>query len=492
MIAFHIKKGGRPLISTLVIIGGLGLTVQAFIGFAFLVSCIWENEKRATVYASLQLAGMLASLAVFLAIAASGFFHTGIGAVLLILGTITVGIGAYFLTARIGANPKALKGTAGLVVGEVQRCHESSHVFARNRSLRPGSEQYKAFYRENPELEEIDARRRKVGGPLGRLGRIDQPNDGPNVAATLASLSIPQRLSAPEIISPKASPLLRGRTLTALDPKEATTRIKGFAINVGADLVGIAKIDPSWIYSHRGEIHRENWEDWGKEIPLDHQYCVVVAEEMGFDMVGAAPHTPSVIESMQNYAKGAYIATQIAAFIANMGKEATANHLRHYTAILPPLAVDAGLGEVGRLGYLLTKAFGPRVRLSAVTTNMTLIPDEPVDIGAEDFCVICKKCGTCCPSDAIPMNDRPQPVNGTLRWKLNAEACFDFWGKAGTDCCICMKVCPWSHARTWPHRLIVWLISRNRYARRMFSVMDDIFYGKKPKPKAPPAWARYS
>jgi reductive dehalogenase len=263
-------------------------------------------------------------------------------------------------------------------------------------------------------------------------------------------------------------------------------------MNVGADLVGIAKIDPNWIYSHRGEIHRENWEDWGKEIPADHSYAIVMAEEMDVDMVGPAPHTPSVIESMKNYAEGSYITTQLAAYIANLGYEATTNHLRHYTAILPPLAVDAGLGEVGRLGYLITKEFGPRIRLSAVTTNMPLVADNPVDIGAQDFCVICKKCANCCPSSSIPENDHPQPFNGTLRWKLNAETCFDYWGKIGTDCCICMKVCPWSHARTWPHKIIVWLISRNRYARRIFNFMDDIFYGKKPKPKAPPNWAQYN
>jgi len=58
--------------------------------------------------------------------------------------------------------------------------------------------------------------------------------------------------------------------------------------------------------------------------------------------------------------------------IANLGHEATANHLLHYTAILPPLAVDAGLGEIGRLGYLMTKEFGPRIRLSAVTITFRL------------------------------------------------------------------------------------------------------------------------
>jgi len=55
-----------------------------------------------------------------------------------------------------------------------------------------------------------------------------------------------------------------------------------------------------------------------------------------------------------------------------------------------------------------------------------------------------------------------------------------------------MKVCPWSHARTFPHRLILWLIARNKFARRIFSVMDDIFYGRIPKPKVALKWARFN
>ena len=53
-----------------------------------------------------------------------------------------------------------------------------------------------------------------------------------------------------------------------------TTRVKGYATNIGADLVGIAEINPNWVYSHRGEIFHENWEDWGREIPVDHKYVV--------------------------------------------------------------------------------------------------------------------------------------------------------------------------------------------------------------------------
>ena len=38
---------------------------------------------------------------------------------------------------------------------------------------------------------------------------------------------------------------------------------------------------------------------------------------------------------------------------------------------------------------------------------------------------------------------------------------------------------------------LVWMVARNRTARRLFSTMDDISYGKRPAPKDPPAWAGF-
>jgi reductive dehalogenase len=476
------------MVGVLVFVAGLALTIQAFIGLSFLLSSLREKERRASAFAALQFMGMLGLLILFLALLKSRFFETGVGIAILIAVLILAAGTAFFLLRRTGRNERALKGTKGYIVGDVKRYDEREILFARNRSLRPGSEEYKTFYAQHPELEEYDTRRRERGGPLGQVGSIDRPAEGPNTAATMASLTIPMHLSRQDQIKPHPNPALEGKKFQST-PEEATERIKGYTLHLGADLVGITEINPLWIYSHRGEIFQQNWEDWGKEILLsDHHYAIVFATEMDFSMVGAAPHTPTVIESMFNYGKGAYIATQLAAFVANLGYSATANHLRHYEAVLVPMAVDAGLGELGRLGYLMTKEFGPRVRLAAVTTNLPLMPDKPVDIGVQDFCRICKKCALCCPSQSIPTGG-PMEVNGTLRWKLNAETCFDYWGKIGTDCNICMRVCPWSHARTFPHRLIVELVSRNKTARDIFSLMDDIFYGKKPRAKAPPLWA---
>jgi reductive dehalogenase len=476
------------MLSLLIFILAAGLILHTFIGLTFFISSIWEKERRASVFGGLQFLGMLALIIVFFYLLNTGFLRTPPGVILLIIGLVIGALTVFFLIKRIGENVKALEGTKGLIVSEVSRQDEREIMFARNRSLPPGSEQYKHFYEAHPEYEEYDTARREKGGPLGRPGTIDKPLERPNVAATFASLSIPLFLSTSEKVEPRALPIFPDQ-LENINPDIASEIVKGYTKNLGADLVGITETNPLWVYSHRGEIFHDNWDDWGKEIELKHKYAVVFATEMSLDLVGTAPHTPTTIASMGNYAKGAYIATQLAAYMANLGYSATAHHLRHYDFVLVPMAVDAGLGGCGRLGYLMTKEFGPRVRLGAVSTDLPLVPDRPVDIGVEDFCRICKKCAVCCPSNSIPSDD-PTEVNGTLRWKLNAETCFDYWGTVGTDCNICMRVCPWSHANTFPHKIIRALISRNRYSRRLFSIMDNIFYGKKPKPKAAPKWAQ--
>jgi len=471
----------------------IGFIFSAILSLSFLISSILENEKRASIFGGLQFLVMVFLAALFFTLKYRGFFHTGTGTVILIFIVVIESLLIFFFYRKTGADSKAQTGTQGYILGEVNRFDERDHVFSRNRSLPLGSEQYKAYYKKNPHLEKIDAERRLKGGPLGRPGSIDSPGADKNVAAMLASLSIPQFLSTPDQYSPEPHMSVKQKVRDkkiAVAPEEATARLKGYAKMIGASLVGTTAINPLWLYSHRGEIFNDNWKEWGKEINLNHTHAIVCAEEMNIKMVATAPHSPTCVESMVNYAKGAYITTQLAGYIANIGYSATANHFRHYDAVMTPLAVDAGLGEVGRLGYLITKKFGPRVRLSLVTTDLPLLQDKPVDIGVEAFCRICKKCAVCCPSNSIPHGDMTV-TNGLLRWKLNARTCFDFWAKVGTDCNICMHVCPWSHADTFPHRFIKSMISRNRLSKIVFNKMDDIFYGKKPRPKPPLKWVNF-
>lgn len=60
-----------------------------------------------------------------------------------------------------------------------------------------------------------------------------------------------------------------------------------------------------------------------------------------------------------------------------------------------------------------------------------------------------------------------------------------YWRTIGTDCGLCMKVCPFSHPPTVIHNLIRRAIRRNPIARRIAVYGEDFFYGRKARyPKA--------
>jgi reductive dehalogenase len=473
----------------LLVLQAVFVAVIVLFTICFLVASLNEKEQRAALIAAAVIMLLIGLELCIYWLYTLGFFFNSAALPVLSAGWAVIGYGIFIFGRHTGPNEKALKGVEGLIVGKAQRFDEREQVFARERSIRPGSAQYEDFYRRHPELEKSDSERRAAGGILGTPGAIDRPGELPNISAMEAAFAIPPHFGKPKNHSPAVQ--LSEADRPAISPEEAARRVKGFARQLGVGSVGITRINPLWVYSHRGEIFYENWEKWGREITVDHAYAIVLAVEMDWEMVSTAPHTPSVAESALSYSKGSWISTQLAAFIANLGYAATANHSRHYDLLLTPAAVDAGLGELGRFGYLITRELGPRVRIFAVTTDLPMVCDQPVDIGVEDFCRICKKCAHCCPSVSIPDGDQ-QEVNGSLRWKLNAETCFGYWAKAGTDCNICMRVCPWSHPRSFPHRVVISQVVRNKWARRLFLLMDDLFYGKKPKPKTPPTWAQYS
>ena len=93
------------IVNILLVIGVVGLLVQAFIGLAFFISCIWEKEPRATVFAGLQFVGMMALLVLFFLLIGIGFFKTWIGIALLIAGYVVSMTAAYLLLRKTEPNP---------------------------------------------------------------------------------------------------------------------------------------------------------------------------------------------------------------------------------------------------------------------------------------------------------------------------------------------------------------------------------------------------
>lgn len=107
-------------------------------------------------------------------------------------------------------------------------------------------------------------------------------------------------------------------------------------------------------------------------------------------------------------------------------------------------ATRAGLGWVGRHCQLITRPFGPWVRLGTVFTDMELPCGPAIE---RSFCGRCKRCVEACPAKALKGKAwHPGLVREEI---LDVQAC-DQWKKEhyfqyhkGHNCGICSAVCPY-------------------------------------------------
>jgi epoxyqueuosine reductase QueG len=112
-----------------------------------------------------------------------------------------------------------------------------------------------------------------------------------------------------------------------------------------------------------------------------------------------------------------------------------------------------------------------------VTTDLELEPDAPVSLGVGPFCEICKKCADNCPSRSLSREGKVD-VNGVPRWPTDVESCHAYWRRAGSDCGICMAVCPFSHRDTTFHRVVRAGLRRFPGLAPMALWGDDLLYGR--------------
>jgi epoxyqueuosine reductase len=87
-------------------------------------------------------------------------------------------------------------------------------------------------------------------------------------------------------------------------------------------------------------------------------------------------------------------------------------------------AVGAGLGTIGKSRLLLTRRWGPRVRIGAVVTNAPLEADRPI---AERFCDDCDLCVQSCPAQALnthTLKDAVKCLNKQQNWGMAANIRF--------------------------------------------------------------------
>jgi len=381
-------------------------------------------------------------------------------------------IGIVFISILILFIPTGSVGIAGEVPIPKNKIDERDIMFSRLRYT-PGTDRYEDYYKQHPEYKILDDQWREKPGLLKKGSVYYDPVQFSASDANFTAVECFHQIVDGEVNSEQ----------TKSDQGDITYFIKRWAKKQGAIDVGFTLLKDYHKYTHVGR-----GEEYGEEVSLDHKYAIAMTVEMDKFMMDSAPMGPAVMESSEQYLKAGTIATQVAQFIRNLGYPARAHIDGNYRVVCPLIARDAGLGEIGRMGLLMTPMMGPRVRIAVVTTDLPLkITVVKTDKTIFDFCRICKKCADVCPSQAIPFDDR-QDIEGVKRWQINSEKCFHYWCISGTDCGQCMTVCPYSHPDNLLHNFIRFGVRNSFVFRRFALILDNLFYGRKPLSKPVQKW----
>ncbi|MFO8073507.1 MAG: reductive dehalogenase domain-containing protein [Polyangia bacterium] len=375
--------------------------------------------------------------------------------------------------------------------GPLTQFDERDTVFSRAR-LRPGSDVYDSYYRGRRDLKQSDDRTRRLAPLASPETRRYRASPSALVESQFAASDLvaeaverEERGEAPGLPSglgaAPAETAAAERRLADGSPEGLTRFAREAAAFLGADDAGVARLDRSFVYSHRGRP----LERFGEPIGLEHRYAVVLVFEMRQPYLQASPEMIGTAETARVYQRAAAACFALAGTLRRLGYDARAHVDSNYLVICPALAVEAGLGELGRNGILVHRRLGPGVRLGAVTVDAELIPDGPRCWGIADFCRICGKCAENCPAGAIPEGD-PQVVRGALKWPLAAERCYHYWRTQGTDCGVCVRTCPFAKPDSALHRAVRWLVAGTSAFDRLLLWADDLVYGASPQARLPP------
>ena len=268
-----------------------------------------------------------------------------------------------------------------------------------------------------------------------------------------------------------------GSTPPVASPEEMAREIKHAARTLGADLAGITGNDERWLYTHA--YSRENEHEKPQEISTDLEHVIVIAQSMDRELLRTAPSALSGTATGATYSRDTIVLLAIAQYITNLGYRAVAS-MNDSAARHPARHQGPGWANTGRHGLLITREYGPRVRLGKVFTDMPPRPRQARQLRREgDVRQSARACTKGCPAGAIADGEpstlvhNRSNIQGIRKWTTDAEKCFCFWANQNTDCSICVRVCPYNrdYRRRWSR---VWRWMAGTRLRRLALRLDSI------------------
>ncbi len=316
------------------------------------------------------------------------------------------------------------------------------------------SEPLQSFYREFPEIYDLDKLRIESILPKKSEDVKKYGDYYTLIEAWSGAWGTSERISQP----PEISDFSRGYGRPLPDPvpfkssKHASRLIKKVTYHFGASMVGIAKLNPDWCYNHslRGSKQRGSY-----EVPKHWKYMIAFGVPHQWEQVNSNPNSGT---SFDAYARSTIAARRLETYIKNLGYAARRHSpMDGYDVVAVPILVDTGLGQQGRHGIVITPETGSNFRVAFVTTNLELEVDQPIDFGVEDFCKTCKICAEICPSQSISFAETNEGMDtrGYRHWEINQTSCYNYWMQSmgGMGCRLCLIACPYSRKNNWAHAL---------------------------------------
>ncbi|HZA24061.1 MAG TPA: reductive dehalogenase domain-containing protein, partial [Dehalococcoidia bacterium] len=190
--------------------------------------------------------------------------------------------------------------------------------------------------------------------------------------------------------------------------------------------VGITAYDAHYEYQSRRGFNQ-------------YPHAICLAYEQDFEPTQTIPSVDAEIVHSSTYRTQAAAGLELANYIRSLGYHAQVIHSGDATGPMIPMHVNAGLGQLGACGYLLTPHAGSRNRLMMVTTDANVTYDKPVDYGIHALCQVCQVCVNRCPGRAL-MRDKIW-WRGIEKNKLYFKRCRPVMARY-LGCGVCMKVCP--------------------------------------------------
>ena len=342
---------------------------------------------------------------------------------------------------------------------DMNRYDERDTLFSRMYELFPGSENYTLYYQNNPDLEDQDSRLRDsppgvfsnrkyenayIEGCYEYLKDLRQFTNNWNPGNNHITNNVVKN----NIGNIQSSPLNNEHKTKNLTLTQNIKELEDFIIRIakdrGAHDISIIPGPNEFAYTVRGRGQHYG-EIVDREALLPN--IIIYAVQMDAQEIQKAPAIEEAIEVVKTYVKIAEIGMTLTYFLRNQGFNAICHMDGESQYVLPPVAEKAGLGSIGAHGLLIHPKLGTAIRLGAVSTNAPLPvkkkDSEKFNHALFSFCRTCGKCADYCPASAIP--NYSKNLHDLERKRIDHEACYEVWKRLGTDCGVCLAVCPFLH-----------------------------------------------